>query len=76
MLIKTFGSAVYGIHAATITIECDVTSGIRFQLVDLADNAVKESPQRIESSLRMAGDHWPKQKIVVNMEAAELRKEG
>ncbi len=76
MLIKTFGSAVYGIHAATITIECDVTSGIRFLLVGLADNAVKESQQRIESSLRMAGYHWPKQKIVVNMAPADLRKEG
>ncbi|HPJ78724.1 MAG TPA: YifB family Mg chelatase-like AAA ATPase [Prolixibacteraceae bacterium] len=76
MLVKTYGSAVFGIHAATITLECDVTKGVRFLLVGLADNAVKESQQRIESSLRVNGYHWPKQKIVVNMAPADLRKEG
>jgi hypothetical protein len=43
MLVKTFGSAVFGINAATITIEADVTKGIKFLLVGLPDNAVKES---------------------------------
>ena len=76
MLVKTYGSAVFGINAATITIECDVTKGVRFLLVGLADHAVKESQQRIESSLRICGYHWPKQKIVVNMAPADLRKEG
>lgn len=76
MLVKTFGSAVFGINAATITIEADVTKGIKFLLVGLADNAVKESQQRIESALRIHGFKWPKQKIVVNMAPADLRKEG
>ena len=43
MLVKTYGSAVSGIHAITITIEVDVAQGIKFFLVGLADNAVKES---------------------------------
>jgi len=76
MLVKTYGSAVFGIHAATITIEADVTKGVKFFLVGLADNAVKESQQRIESSLRIHGYKWPKQKIVVNMAPADIRKEG
>jgi magnesium chelatase family protein len=76
MLVKTFGSAVFGINAATITIEADVTKGIKFLLVGLPDNAVKESQQRIESALRIIGFRWPKQKIVVNMAPADLRKEG
>ena len=76
MLVKTFGSAVFGINAATITIEADVTKGIKFLLVGLPDNAVKESQQRIESALRIIGFRWPKQKIVINMAPADLRKEG
>ena len=37
MLVKTFGSAVFGIDATTITIEVDVTKGIKFMLVGLPD---------------------------------------
>ena len=47
MLVKTFGSAVFGIDATTITIEVNVSAGIKFFLVGLPDNAVKESHYRI-----------------------------
>ena len=50
MLVKTYGSAVSGIHATTITIEVDVAQGIKFFLVGLPDNAVKESEQRIRAA--------------------------
>src|SRR5690554_2556918 len=76
MLVKVYGSAVHGIDATTITIEVDVTQGIKFLLVGLADNAVKESQQRIESALRLNGYKWPRQKIIVNMAPADIRKEG
>ncbi|HPT30606.1 MAG TPA: YifB family Mg chelatase-like AAA ATPase [Prolixibacteraceae bacterium] len=76
MLIKTFGSAVFGINAETITIEADVTKGVKFFLVGLPDNAVKESQQRIESALRLYGYKWPKHKIIINMAPADIRKEG
>jgi len=52
MLVKAFGSAVFGIDATTITIEVDVTTGIKFMLVGLPDSAVKESQQRIESAVK------------------------
>jgi len=76
MLVKAFGSAVFGIDATTITIEVDVTQGIKFMLVGLPDNAVKESQQRIESALRLNGYKWPRQKIIINMAPADIRKEG
>lgn len=76
MLVKSYGSAVFGIDAFTITIEVDVTQGIKFLLVGLPDNAVKESQQRIESALRLNGYKWPRQKIIVNMAPADIRKEG
>jgi len=58
MLVKAYGSAVFGINATTITIEVDVTQGIKFLLVGLPDSAVKESQQRIESALRLNGFSW------------------
>ena len=76
MLVKTFGSAVYGINATTITIEVNVGIGIKFFLVGLPDNAVKESQQRIEAALKNNGYNIPGKKIVVNMAPADIRKEG
>jgi len=76
MLIKTFGSAVYGIKATTITIEVNVTNGINFFLVGLPDNAVKESQQRIDSAFQTYGYRMPGKKVVINMAPADIRKEG
>jgi len=76
MLVKTYGSAVHGIDATTITVETDVSRGIRFNLVGLPDNAVKESQQRIDSALRFNGYKLPGKKIVINMAPADIRKEG
>lgn len=76
MLVKTFGSAVFGIHAITVTVEVFIDQGIQFFMVGLPDNAVKESHQRIESALRNNGYRIPGKKIVINMAPADIRKEG
>jgi magnesium chelatase family protein len=76
MLVKTFASAVTGIDAVTVTIEVNVSQGIRFFLVGLPDVAVKESQQRIESALRTLGYKWPGKQVVINMAPADIRKEG
>lgn len=76
MLVKTYGSAVYGIKATTITIEVNVSQGINFFLVGLPDIAVKESQQRIESALQTHGYRMPGKKVVINMAPADIRKEG
>jgi len=76
MLVKTYGSAVSGIHATTITIEVDVAQGIKFFLVGLPDNAVKESEQRIRAALKNNGFRIPGKKITINMAPADIRKEG
>ena len=76
MLVKTYGSAVYGIHAVAVTVEVYMDIGIQFFMVGLPDNAVKESHQRIESALRNNGYRIPGKKIVINMAPADIRKEG
>jgi len=76
MLVKSYGAAVQGINATTITIEVNVSTGIRFMLVGLPDNAVKESQQRITSALQYTGYKFPHKQIVINMAPADIRKEG
>ncbi len=76
MLVKTYGSAVCGVDALTITIEVSIDSGTQYFVVGLPDNAVKESLFRVESAIRTAGYRMPRQKIVINLAPADIRKEG
>ena len=76
MLVKTFGCALFGIEAITVTIEVNIDRGINFYLVGLPDNAVKESQQRIEAAIGNLGYHFPHKKVVINMAPADIRKEG
>ena len=76
MLVKTYGSAVYGIDASTITIEVNLSTGINFFLVGLPDSAVKESQQRIKAAFTNNDFKYPGREITINMAPADLRKEG
>ncbi len=76
MLVKVFGSAVFGVEATTITIEVNIDKGIGYHLVGLPDNAIKESSYRIAAALKNNGYSLPGKKITINMAPADLRKEG
>jgi len=76
MLVKTFGSAVYGIDACTITIETNIGQGINFFLVGLPDSAVKESQHRIDAALKNNNYKIPGKGITINMAPADMKKEG
>ncbi|MEP5291197.1 MAG: magnesium chelatase domain-containing protein [Marinobacter alexandrii] len=76
MLAKTYGSAVYGVDAYKITVEVNVGQGTKFFMVGLPDSAVKESEQRVESAIKNFGYRMPRQKVVVNLAPADIRKEG
>ena len=76
MLVKVYGSAVFGIEATTITVEVNVDKGIGYHLVGLPDNAVRESSYRISTALTNNGYKLPGKKIIINMAPADIRKEG
>lgn len=76
MLIKVYGSAVFGVEATNITVEVNVDTGIGYHLVGLPDSAIKESSFRIQAALKNIGLKFPGKKITVNMAPADLRKEG
>src|SRR3954462_11878601 len=76
MLVKTYGSAVYGINATTVTVQANSDLGVNFFLVGLSDSAVKEGQQRIDAALKNNGYRIPGKSIIVNMAPADIRKEG
>src|SRR5690606_22297723 len=77
MLVKVFGSAVYGVDAITITIEVDTPGGtLPNTIVGLPDSAVKESLERITSAIKNSGFERPRMRMVVNMAPADIRKAG
>ena len=76
MLVKTYGAAVQGIDAIRITIEAVASPGTMFNMVGLADTAVRESYQRIMAAVGQSGYEFPRFRIVVNLSPADVKKEG
>lgn len=77
MFVKTFGSAVYGVEATTITVEVNWTAqGREYCIVGLPDSAIKESMQRVEAAIKSAGFEMPRTRILVNLAPADIRKTG
>jgi magnesium chelatase family protein len=76
MLVKTYGSATHGVDAVTITVETSVEQGMKYFMVGLPDNAVKESQHRVETAIKHIGLKMPRQKIVINLAPADIKKEG
>lgn len=77
MLVKIFGSAVYGVDAITITIEVDTPGGeVGVFIVGLPDNAVKESKDRVISAILNNDYERPRGRIVINMAPADIKKAG
>lgn len=81
MLIKTFASALHGVDARTITVEVNaggqpVAGKIFYNMVGLPDSAVREGFHRVEAALSNVGFRMPRQKIIVNLAPADIRKQG
>jgi magnesium chelatase family protein len=76
MLVKTFCASVNGLEATTVTVEVSITRGTFYHLTGLADEAVRESHDRIAAAFLNNGYKLPVADITVNMAPADLRKEG
>jgi len=77
-LFKTRSAAVYGIDAHLIDVEVDMYMGSArdFVTVGLPDVAVRESRERIKSSLINCGFGYPNKSVTINLAPADVRKEG
>lgn len=76
MLTKVYSAAINGIDAFPVTIETEVAQGIGFSIVGMADQAVRESYQRMASALKYSNFSFPHKRTVINLAPADVRKEG
>ena len=64
-------------NAYPVDVEIELSRGIeRFDIVGLADAAVKESRERIKSAFRSSGIKFPSASIIVNLAPADVKKSG
>lgn len=76
MITKVYTSAIHGIDAFPVTIETVMENGVSFDIVGMADTAVKESKLRIESAMKSSGYLFPHFRTTVNLAPADIKKEG
>ena len=78
MLFRVQSAAVFGITAYPISVEVDLSSGQKLNLmtVGLPDTAVRESSERVKAALRNCGYPLPPQHITINLAPADVKKEG
>ena len=77
MLASLRTAALYGIDACAVHVEVDVSFGLpMFTMVGLPDTSVRESRDRVRSSIRNSGFEFPPHRITVNLAPADVRKAG
>ena len=74
-LVRTV--AYLGLEARSVEVQCQIAPGLpRFNIVGLADKAVGESRERVQSALSAMGLSLPPKRITINLSPADLPKEG
>lgn len=73
--IRSFG--IRGIGGYEVSVECFLSNGLpAFDIVGLADTAVKEARERVRAAIKNAGYKYPVSRITVNLAPANTRKAG
>ena len=69
--------AQFGVDAPLVTIEVFLSGGLpRFNVVGLAETAVRESKDRVFGAIRSSGFDFPQRRITANLGPADMRKTG
>ena len=77
MLATTHASTLIGLEAHPVSVEVDVSRGMPlFDLVGLAEAAVRESRTRVRSALEQSGYPFPLRRVIVNLAPADVKKAG
>lgn len=77
MVSKLYSMGLMGIEAFLVTVESDISRGLPcFDIVGLPDTSVKESRERVRSSLKNCGFQFPVGRITINLAPADIKKEG
>ena len=75
--MKIFSFSPFGYEGALVAVEVDLRRGIpAVDIVGLADNAIKESRERMRSAIRNCGFDFPMERVLISLSPADLKKEG
>ena len=76
MFAKTYGATTLGVDGLIIDVEVDSASGLPgFDIVGLADTAVKESKERVRTAIRNSGIRLRQEKVTINLAPADIKKD-
>ncbi len=77
MLAKVLSYGLNGIDGYPVFVEADISAGLsKFDIVGLADTAIKESKDRVKSAIKNSGLEYPIDAITINLAPADKKKEG
>ena len=77
MFAKINSLGLMGLNAFPVDVEIEASRGMQsFDIVGLADAAVKESRERIRSALRCSSINFPVMRVMVNLAPADRKKSG
>lgn len=80
MIAKVFSAALTGLNSQIIEIETSVDNGLRcFNIVGLADTAIKEAKERVGSAIKASHLRAPQEsnyRVLINLAPANIKKEG
>jgi magnesium chelatase family protein len=77
MLSRVKSAGIIGIKGITILVEVDLARGLpSFDIVGLADKAVRESRKRVKAAINNSGYKFPIKNITINLAPADIKKIG
>ena len=80
MIAKLYSGFLLGLKAGIIDVEVSAAQGLRsFNIVGLADTAVKEAKERVSVAIKSVGlkpPHQQNKKVLVNLSPADIKKTG
>lgn len=77
MFAKVPSASYLGVEGYPVSVEVDISPGLpAFDLVGLANTAVREARERVRSALKNSPFPYPKERITINLAPADIPKQG
>jgi len=77
MFVKLLSGGFLGLETYPVEVQVDISNGLPFfNIVGLADTAVKEAKERVRSAIKNSGFSFPQRRITINLAPSDRKKSG
>jgi magnesium chelatase family protein len=77
MFVKLYSGGFFGLETFPVEVQVDLSNGLPFfNIVGLADTAVKEAKERVRSAIKNSGFTFPAKRLTVNLSPSDRKKSG